>query len=204
MADTTKIMLSLEELEVVRDSSWVLTKREIISKVCELFNQQVPAIAPLFNAVRPMLSTAVLAARPKISRGENYKHLPYVILDYPALFAKGDIFALRTMFWWGNFFSITLHLGGSYKNLYQETLLQGMYHEDDAAQYICVNTQPWEHHFEPDNYVLTTSLDKQHIKDRLTANDFLKIAYKFDLKEWNQIQGLLSEGYAKIAKGLGV
>ena len=40
----------------------------------------------------------------KISRGENYRGLPYLILDYPAYFSQKDIFAFRTMFWWGHFF----------------------------------------------------------------------------------------------------
>ena len=203
MADTTKIMLSLQELEVVRDTNWVLTKREIISKVCELFNQQVPVIAPLFTAVKSKMSPAVLASRPKISRGENYQQLPYVMLDYPAEFSKGDIFALRTMFWWGNFFSITLQLSGSYKSLYRETLIEWISQEGDPLLYVCVNAEPWDHHFEPDNYVPAISLERESLIDKLTANDFLKIAYKFDLKEWNQMQNLFTAGYAKMAKGLG-
>jgi hypothetical protein len=51
----------------------------------------------------------------KISRGENYQLLPYIILDYPSYFSRNNIFAVRTMFWWGNFFSITLHLSGDHK-----------------------------------------------------------------------------------------
>ena len=40
------------------------------------------------------------------------------MLDYPALFKKDEIFALRTMFWWGNFMSITLLLSGGYKETF--------------------------------------------------------------------------------------
>ena len=32
----------------------------------------------------------------------------------PAVFSKENIFAIRTMFWWGNFFSISLHVSGKY------------------------------------------------------------------------------------------
>ena len=56
---------------------------------------------------------AIVQSTPKIAKGENYLQLPYVLLDYPRCFDKENIFAIRTMFWWGNFFSITLHLSGS-------------------------------------------------------------------------------------------
>ena len=64
------------------------------------------------------LPEEVLIQSPKISRGENYNGLPYVMLDYPRCFGKEDVFAMRTMFWWGNFFSITWHLKGKYSKEY--------------------------------------------------------------------------------------
>ena len=48
----------------------------------------------------------------KIFRGENYNGLPYLVLDYPKHFSKDSVFAFRALFWWGNFFSFTLHLQG--------------------------------------------------------------------------------------------
>jgi len=52
---------------------------------------------------------------PKISRGENYLGLPYLVLDYPRLFRPDAVLAIRTFFWWGHFFSSTLQLSGGYK-----------------------------------------------------------------------------------------
>ncbi len=34
------------------------------------------------------------------------------MLDYPRAFGRDSIFACRTFFWWGRFFSLTLHLAG--------------------------------------------------------------------------------------------
>ena len=57
----------------------------------------------------------IKTSTPKISKGENYKDLPYVMLDYPRCFQKEKTIAIRTFFWWGNFFSINLQLSGEYK-----------------------------------------------------------------------------------------
>ena len=59
------------------------------------------------------LPEAVIQSSPKITRGENYQLLPYVILDYPRCFQKEQVFAIRTMFWWGKGISITLHVSGN-------------------------------------------------------------------------------------------
>ena len=64
-----------------------------------------------------------LNSSPKISKGENYKGLPWLVLDYPRYFNKEDIFAIRTLFWWGNFFSITLHISGKYKMRYEKKII---------------------------------------------------------------------------------
>ena len=56
-------------------------------------------------------------ASAKISKGENMG-LPWVMLDYPRLFGQEDVLAIRTMFWWGHCFSVTLHLKGRYYGAY--------------------------------------------------------------------------------------
>jgi len=61
---------------------------------------------------------AILQVPPRISKGENYKGLPWVVLDYPRCFGRDDVLAVRTLFWWGHYFSVTLHLKGSYKEMF--------------------------------------------------------------------------------------
>ena len=47
------------------------------------------------NGKPDFLPAEMLFHSPKISKGENYKGLPYVMLDYPRCFGKTDIFAIR-------------------------------------------------------------------------------------------------------------
>jgi len=203
MPDLTKIMLSPQQLIIVEDASWVLTKQEIIKKVYELFHSQIPVIGQLFMRHKDDWPAALLSAVPKISRGENYRNLPYAILDYPAVFDKENIFALRTMFWWGNFFSITLHLSGRFKELYQKGIMGNMAKNGEEDLYICVNNKAWEHHFEPVNYIPLYSLNPEELESHIQTKEFLKIALKINLNQWNKLEGLLPAAYNKVLQLLG-
>src|SRR5688572_30593643 len=110
MQSPAKIQLSTLELELVNNTEWILTKNGIIEKVKKLLHDIQMAQHEVLIAAQDQLPAEVLMPSPKISRGENYKGLPYLILDNPRFFDKQDIFAIRTMFWWGHFFSITLHV----------------------------------------------------------------------------------------------
>ena len=90
-----KVQLSAEEMRLVRDAAWILTKNSVMGKVVAMFGE-------LSGGWK----------EPKISKGENYKGLPWVMLDYPRVFGKEDVYAIRTFFLWGHAFSITLHLKG--------------------------------------------------------------------------------------------
>src|SRR5580700_4684754 len=103
--DEAKIRLSVEELELVENAEWILTKNRIIDKVQNLFG--ILAVKMKTELETISLPDEPLQTNPKISKGENYNGLPYVILDYPRLFSKENVFAIRTMFWWGNYFSVT-------------------------------------------------------------------------------------------------
>ena len=114
----TKIHLSADELQLVQNAQLLLTKNTIIEKVYALFGELASELQQSSIYATRNLPAELLTLGPKISRGEKYKGLPYVMLDYPRCFGKEDIFAVRTFFWWGNFFSVTLHLKGKYQQLF--------------------------------------------------------------------------------------
>jgi len=196
MDERTKVTLSAGELAIAADRDIILTKRMVMECASELFSGQIPFISNAFSAI--IKNEDLRNAAPKISRGENYNGLPYVILDYPALFTKDNAFALRTMFWWGNFFSITLHLSGRFREHYAETIFKSL-QDAGADVYVCTGEKEWEHHFEESNYKAYASLTDGEQK-RLAAKPFLKIAIKYELHHWNMMQSILPEGYNKILK----
>ncbi|MEO6671724.1 MAG: hypothetical protein ABIN36_19725 [Ferruginibacter sp.] len=197
MPEKTKITLSDKELSLVKNVDWILTKQVIIQKVYDLFAGKINAIQTLILNEHAVPENVRLSV-PKINKGENYLQLPYVIMDYPRCFEKENIFAVRTMFWWGNFFSITLHLSGIYKDFVKANLNSN----DEVPQdglFIGVNENQWQHHFQEDNFMPFTQLSQQQRLAFFEKNNFIKLAIKFNLDEWNEMPELLDEGYKRIA-----
>jgi hypothetical protein len=201
MSDISKLMLSDEEQQLVNNSSWILTKRVIIDKVCQLLANAAESQKEIIEKEKDWLPEAILRSTPKIAKGENYLQLPYVLLDHPRCFDTENIFAVRTMFWWGNFFSMTLHVSGTYKQLFQEKILENM----DAAKpgiFICINESQWHHHFEAGNYVPVKQLSTKEREDIILENQFIKLAVKFPLQQWNDIPALLDRSFKEIIEML--
>jgi hypothetical protein len=200
--NVAKIQLSAEELSLVQNAGWLLTKNTIIEKVFALFGDIAHEVRDNF-AAKPRLLEEVLAPSPKISKGENYQGLPWVMLDYPRLFSREHTFAIRTMFWWGHFFSVTLHLKGQYKKQYQQNLLNNLPLLASKQFYLCVSGEEWRHEFELDNYTPLTQLNSSAIEKILLANDFCKLSAKISLPQWNQSKELLIDLYETIVTSLG-
>lgn len=198
MSSATKITLSDYELSLVNNAEWILTKQLLIEKVCQMFSLSIPNIKSLMLDKHDNLPEEVVLSVPKISKGENYLQLPYVMLDYPRCFYKENIFAVRTMFWWANFFSITLHGSGEYMIDLREKLLANKKNIGDEF-FIAVSENQWEHHFESNNFLPYTHLNKIQQVKLLEQNNFIKLALKFDLNHWNKMPALLNEGYKKIS-----
>lgn len=191
MSGTTNLALSDEELQLVTHTQWILTKRTVMDKAVLLLGVLSEKLQAYIQNEGIAFPGVVTNSVPKISKGENYKGLPYVILDYPRHFVKDDIFALRTLFWWGNFFSITLQLGGIYKQRYRQLLTDHLLQQKDDAVYLFTGTDPWQHHFEEDNYVLVANMEESRIREVMETGNFIKLAYRHTLEQWEQIPTLI-------------
>jgi len=195
MSDTSKLMLSAGEMQLVNNKEWILTKRIIIDKVNMLLGDLSVKFQQLVLNEQD-LPPAVIASAPKIAKGENYQQLPYVLLDYPRCFDKENVFAVRTMFWWGNFFSCTLHLSGAYKTMFQHAILKNLATLHNTTLYICVNEEEWEHHFETKNYIAVEKLSIVEITAIVNKQHFIKIAAKFSLHQWSVMEELLEKSFS--------
>jgi hypothetical protein len=198
MNDKSKLMLSDGEMQLVTNTNWILTKRTIIDKVDSLFGGLTEAMKDIIIAQQEYLPPMAITSTPKIAKGENYRLLPYVILDYPRCFDKENVFAVRTMFWWGNFFSCTLHLSGLYKIKFKKALLHNLLATKNDNLYICINKDEWQHHFEKENYLPVITLSEEEITTILSSQHFLKVAAKFSLLQWNEMGSLLEKSFSDV------
>jgi hypothetical protein len=197
MDKQSKLMLSDRELEIAMDPGLILTKRHVLQTAQELFNEQVEVIKKALLSTSVNWPEEILKSKPRIYKGESYKLLPYVIMDYPAVFGKENIFALRTMFWWGNFFSVTLHLTGSYRLLFAKKIFRALA-ENKEGVFLCINDSQWEHHFESSNYIALNELPLNDFESKMMESSFIKLALKMPLNEWNEASEHLVGFYQKI------
>lgn len=173
----TYFSLNRDELDLLSDTSFFLRKKQLINRIVQLYGTIEEEYDLIYQHHRQKLPVNLSGKRGKISRGENYKGLPYVILDAPALFEKGGVFAFRTLMWWGQSFSITFHLSGTYFDQHVDTIFPAL-NQLDGDILICINTKEWEHHHEPENYIpLDTFLkSKDNNLDYLRKKGFLKLS----------------------------
>ena len=195
MNKEAKIQLSALESELVANSQWIFTKQIIIKKVQLILGGLHEYYRHIVQQEKQFLPGIFQKPGGKIAKGENYKGLPYLILDYPALYSKEDIFAVRTMFWWGNFFSISLHVSGKYWR--SQNIQHHLSHLKEKGFFVCVNETEWEHYFEPDNYCAVDELDQDQII-ALNKKHFFKIARKMELSAWDSVVTFMEESFKEI------
>ena len=203
METTAKIQLSPEEMELVKNKEWILTKHIITKKVFEMFgdlNEMIKKEAEPFNYLFP---DNIKYQNGKISKGENYQLLPYIILDYPSFFWKDRVFAIRTMFWWGNFFSVTLHLSGTHKQKYIPASEDLFLFLQEKNFFICINEDEWQHHFREDNYIPASSVSFEKFK-KINEKDFFKISKMISLDQWKNVNDFVINSIRDILQLLQV
>lgn len=196
-----KLMLSDEEQQLLNNTHWILTKRVILDKASQLLGELSEQQKGIIENEKSWLPPEVSMSSAKISKGENYLQLPYLLLDHPRCFDAENIFAVRTMFWWGNFFSVTLQLSGTYKALYQERIYERLLAENQDV-FICINESQWQHHFQGDNYTDVKQLSPADLQDLIYKKQFLKLAVKFPLQQWNALPALLQGSFRELIEML--
>lgn len=188
------IPISAGELDVLRDLDFLLAKQRLTEKV-------VKSMAGVERELHEWVAqsdfpfpegTQIKAG--KIAKGENYRQLPYFVLDYPRLFSQQSTFAFRSMLWWGHEWSCTLHLSGAALEQFKEALLT---HLPGAPDYFCIHPTPWEYHFGADNYVPLHALNAAQIEHHLAVSGFVKVSNFTTLENWVHFPAFTREVFAR-------
>jgi len=151
------------EFCTINDSAFLENKATALSKIEHAFG----ALYAVMHANNDM---PVKSNNGKISKGENYIGLPYMVLDYPRIYDKQNICAVRTMFYWANFFSCTLHVGGSYL-IADFVKINAWKNEIKLPLYFCVNNNQWQN--------ITNQIFEKQLQ-----NGFIKLAVKAPLNQF--------------------
>ncbi len=200
-----KVMLSTKELELVTDAGWILTKNQIIDKVYKLFGTLHENYTFLLENNAPEKDWGISFQSPKISKGEQYEGLPWVMLDHPRYFAGKDSLAIRSFFWWGNFYSITLQVSGACQQKLAPSIQQYFMNaqKDSAAYkqwYLSISDDPWQHDFGEKNYRRITDIADIDF----AALPFIKLAKKIPLEDWDEAGNFFESNYVQILEMLSM
>jgi hypothetical protein len=189
--EVSKIHLSSAEIELMQNAEVILTKNRVLEKVKVLLEEVQERQIDFVR--KNNFTSEIFKVPPKISRGENYLGLPYLILDYPRQSSENNFFFIRTMFWWGNFFSCTLHLANNSKEIFRERIQQS--YLSLRNYYIGVNDDQWAHHLEETNYNKIAIMEKEKFEKSCENFDHIKIAGKLSLAEWQNASSDLYENW---------
>jgi hypothetical protein len=189
--------LSQKEYETIISSEFILTKNRIIEKVYELFGSLSEMYKSMLNDYGLNLPGEIFSVAPKIYKGEQYLNLPYVMMDFPRMFSKPDVFAIRSFFWWGNYFSITLHLSGKYIFMFAEALILNKAVLENEEWFLGINEDEWQHHFQQNNYISFKEIKSDDMIN-LKSKKFIKIAKKLNLENWQFAEEFYASNYKKL------
>ena len=164
-----KVRLSAEEMRLVRDPAWILTKNSVMGKVVAMFGE-------LSGGWK----------EPKISKGENYKGLPWVMLDYPRVFGKEDVYAIRTFFLWGHAFSITLHLKGIYREKFLPAILARRAELAAAGFGMGISDDEWAHEHTEETYGPLRAGEMGARIEMAGDRPWLKLSARVGLEHWDE------------------
>ncbi len=179
--------LTSKELTYLSDTDFLITKKRIQQKINDLLVRTEDTLKSYIRESSIVFPEGVSYKAGKMAKGENYRNLPYHILDYPRLFHRKDVFALRTMCWWGHFFSVTLHLQGRSWEQFSPNIRRYWEKLRQKDLYLCIHSHPWEYHREEDNFVSLQSLADPAVEQYLATMPFFKMAAFLPLNQGEQL-----------------
>lgn len=188
----SKFNFSRDEINLMNNQDFFKQKTIITQKMVSLFHNLNDEIEEI-KKEKKNLPEQINKISGKTSKGENYLGLPYLVLDNPRVFSNKNIFAFRSMFWWGNYFSFTFHLSGKYLEDYKKNIYKNSGTLKGKKFLICIHTEQWVHHLEKENYESIDSFDSKRIKKLIEENGFLKLSRKLDLKKWHRVSDFATQ-----------
>jgi hypothetical protein len=192
-----KIILSDLERTLISDPGWILAKNEVIRKMTLLFGQLSDQF--MSNPEMTKLPEEVRIIPPKISKGENYKGLPYLVLDFPRYFDKNHVFAIRTFFWWGHCFSSTLHLKGRYRDQFADNVLKLAQTEQTIEWMMNHSEEEWVHDpKEIKHWIRFSEIKPEEIMNR----GLFKLSAVLPIEKWEEANSFLSQLFNLYLKSL--
>lgn len=187
-----KVKYSKRQIELIQDSKYLLQKNDLLltieRELIHLGKEYQENYSHLLEISPPA----------KLSKGENLKGLPYRVMDFPRIFSQEDVFAIRTIVWWGKQISVTLHLKGKYLKLFKPQLNSSLASLISKDYLFSVDGDEWEHDVKALNYTSVQELNMKH-----EHFEFLKIATFKPISAVNDLSSFHKKSVKEILSFIG-
>lgn len=183
------IKLTKHELNFARNTSYPLAKHQIVQKVSQLFQHLGQKLVRDFEN-HPLIQSTEY----KITRGDNYRFMPYLVLDFPRITGKNFPITCRTFFWWGHYFSCTIIVQTALIDLDKTAELLAF----KRKTRLLVGADLWEQDLQSAAYTKLSKLSPGEIKTLLEQQEYLKIATKIALSEFEGLEEPATKAYSKM------
>lgn len=159
------INLTKHQLDFASSPEYPMLKHQIMGQISLLLEE---------TAEKLSLSPGIAAQNNwKISKGEQYQHMPWMALDCPRISTAKESFFTRTLFWWGHYFSFNLFVKP--EQLTQSEILLS------APCLMIHGEQCWNNDINKD-YVLGATVIREKIQ-----NPYLRLVRTFPVHAYHQL-----------------
>lgn len=187
--------LTKHELDFASSVEYPLTKQNVFTKINRLMHETGLQLSQEFHK-----NQLIDLAHHKITKGERYKEMPYLVMDFPQIKGPDFNIVLRTMFWWGHYFTCSLIVKTSLLDLEKTAKNIGKLKKAK----ILTGSNLWEQELETDDYAKTSDLSKKQIMKLLESSNYLKLSCKINLRHYASLSSHATEIYAAWAKALSI
>lgn len=187
--------LTKHELDFASSIEYPLLKHEVMLKISALMAQTGQQLSQTFHE-----NQLIDLAQYKITKGERYKQMPYIVLDFPQIKGPDFNIVLRTMFWWGHYFTCSLIVKTSLLDL--EKTVKNI--KKLKKTRILTGSNLWEQELEMDDYSKIPDLNKKQMMKLLESSNYMKLSCKINLRHYTSLAGHATEIYSGWANALSI
>lgn len=197
-------ILTPEELNLLADRSIFDLRARIYPKIQELLVALREELEQVTPPGEPPFADPSWILSGKISKGENYKGLPFRVLDYPACFEQHHLFIFRTLMLWGCHFSFHLILTGKQMEKHRDALAQGYPQLQEMGFRLSKQDSPWDWTLDESSHYSTHELDQEGFANVIRACTFIKISREWPIEQFAEVPRVGCESWAGLARVLGL
>ena len=175
------------QVKLIQNTDFFEEKRTVLKAIEAELAAICDEIKLIYSAKAGEIIIAPTQTAAKITRGENLKGLPYLILDFPQHFSKTEIFSFRLLFWWGNGFTLFLHLKNDQIELIKKLILNEKETLTKKGFYLSTSGDEWEHNYLADNYrkMSNYKADEPH--------NFIKFAFPISFNQSTDLKQIIKQ-----------